>query len=390
MEQVKENLAGRMSVLPARETPEQNFASERERVVHPIVALTAARVREFLREPESVFWVIFFPVLLSLALGIAFRSTPPEKSRVAIDTTNPQAQQIADALSKSPDVEVVMMSPAEAATALRTGNVAVVVTGAAQTTNDATTATAASPVSAVTFRYDPTRSASRTARFVADDALQKALGRRDVAQVHDLIVTEKGARLIDFLIPGLIGLNLMSSSIYGMGFAIVSARTRKLMKRLAATPMRRSHYLLSFVLSRMVFITLQVLAIYGFAHLIFGVEMRGSYLAFIAFLALGALTFAGIGILIAARPQTTEGVSGMMNLVMLPMWLLSGTFFPTTRFPQFIQPFIRFLPLTALNDGLRAVMNGTATLTNTWAFVSLLLIWAAASFVCAVKIFRWQ
>lgn len=178
--------------------------------------------------------------------------------------------------------------------------------------------------------------------------------------------------------------------MFGLGFAIVSARTRKLLKRMAVTPMRRSHYLLSFMLSRLVFIALQVLAIFAVARLAFSVEMRGSFIIFLLLLVLGCLTFSSIGLFLAARPRTTEGVSGLMNFTMLPMWLLSGSFFPTTRFPAFLQPIIHIMPLTALNDALRAVMNNSATLANTWTNVLTLIVWAFITFICAMRIFRWQ
>jgi ABC transporter DrrB family efflux protein len=243
---------------------------------------------------------------------------------------------------------------------------------------------------AVEYRYDPSRPDGHLARLVVDDALQRAYGRADVARVRDERVTEPGARYIDYLIPGLLGLNLMGSGLWGVGFAIVTARMRKLLKRLAATPMRRSHYLLSFVLSRMLFLFLEVMLILLFARLTFGYKVHGSYALMALLLLVGALTFAGVGLLVAARPQTIEGVSGLMNLVMLPMWLLSGTFFSAARFPGFLQPFIKLLPLTALNDGLRAVMNEGATLGGVWLMLLILLSWCVVSFMLALRLFRWQ
>ncbi|HYY41488.1 MAG TPA: ABC transporter permease, partial [Pyrinomonadaceae bacterium] len=260
-------------------------------------------------------------------------------------------------------------------------------------TGDANTrsSTAASnEMPAVEYRYDPSRPDGHLARLVVDDALQRAYGRADVARVRDERVTEPGARYIDYLIPGLLGLNLMGSGLWGVGFAIVTARMRKLLKRLAATPMRRSHYLLSFVLSRMLFLFLEVMLILLFARLTFGYKVHGSYALMALLLLVGALTFAGVGLLVAARPQTIEGVSGLMNLVMLPMWLLSGTFFSAARFPGFLQPFIKLLPLTALNDGLRAVMNEGATLGGVWLMLLILLSWCVVSFMLALRLFRWQ
>ncbi len=242
----------------------------------------------------------------------------------------------------------------------------------------------------VEYRYDATRPESRIARLAVDDALQRAQGRAEVARTRDERVTEPGGRYIDFLIPGLIGLNLMGSGMWGLGFNIVTARGRKLLKRFAATPMRRSHYLLSFMMSRLVFLALEVVAVLGFAWLVFGVTVRGSLFSVAVIVLLGALTFSGIGLLVAARPTTIEGVSGLMNFVMLPMWMLSGTFFSSARFPEFAQPFIKALPLTAVNDSLRAVINEGASLASNWAALAVLLAWCVVSFIVALRIFRWQ
>jgi ABC-type multidrug transport system permease subunit len=370
---------------------------------HPLVELTLARVREFLREPEVIFWVFVFPVLLVFALGIAFRNTGPQKIRIGVERNEANlsaSSALADALTRSRDIEAVQLSPAEAAQELRSGKVALVVRpnvegeaaarGDGSASNENNVSTSSLPARSFSYRYDPTRPESTQARMVVDDALQRAAGRTDVAHASDETFTEPGARYIDFLIPGLLGMNLMGSGLWGVGFAVVNARTKKLLKRFAATPMRRSHYLLSFVLSRLFFLTLEVAVVIAFARLTFGFRVRGSFIEMAFLLLLGALTFAGVGLLVASRPKTIEGVSGLMNLVMMPMWLLSGTFFSSARFPQIFQPFIKALPLTALNDSLRAVMNDGASMAGSWAAVGVLLAWCGISFIVALKIFRWQ
>jgi ABC-type multidrug transport system permease subunit len=278
-------------------------------------------------------------------------------------------------LSRSPEIAVTVLSPTEAAQALRSGKVSIVV----KPKNDS-----------FEYRFDPTRPESRTARLVVDDVLQRAKGRTDVVSVGEEKITEPGARYVDFLVPGLIGMNMMGSGLWGLGFTVVISRSRKLLKRFAATPMRRSHYLLSFMLSRLVFLVLEVAAVIVFAWLAFGFTVRGSWLELTVISVLGGFTFSGIGLLVAARPTTIEGVSGLMNFIMLPMWLLSGTFFSSERFPQVLQPFIRALPLTALNNVLRAVMNEGASLSSNWIPIAVLLAWCLASFVVALRVFRWQ
>jgi len=349
---------------------------EKSTSLHPLVELTAMRVREFLREKEAVFWVFIFPVLMTFALGIAFRNTAPDKTPVAIEATNPvKANELAQSLSASPDITPMVMTESEAAQALRSGKVSIVV----------------SPHDdSFEYRFDPTRPESRTARLMVDDALQRAKGRTDIAKISEERVTEPGARYVDFLVPGLIGMNLMGSGLWGLGFTVVIARSRKILKRFAATPMRRSHYLFSFMLSRLVFLVLEVAAVVVFAWLAFDFTVRGSWLSVTLIAMLGGFTFSGLGLLVAARPTTIEGVSGLMNFIMLPMWLLSGTFFSSERFPQVLQPFIQALPLTALNSALRSVMNEGAALTSNWIPISILLAWCVFSFIVALKIFKWQ
>ncbi|HEX5874561.1 MAG TPA: ABC transporter permease [Pyrinomonadaceae bacterium] len=345
------------------------------KTLHPLIELTSMRVREFLREREAVFWVFIFPVLMTFALGIAFRNTTPDRTPVAIEATDSRANEIASVLSSSPDISATVLSADDAAQALRSGKVSIVV----KPQNDS-----------FEYRFDPSRPESRAARLLVDDVLQRGSGRADIVRVAEEKVTEPGARYVDFLVPGLIGMNLMGSGLWGLGFTIVIARSRKILKRFAATPMRRSHYLISFMLSRLVFLVLEVAALIVFSWLVFDFTVRGSWLTVALITVLGGFTFSGIGLLVAARPTTIEGVSGLMNLIMLPMWLLSGTFFSSERFPEMFQPFIKALPLTALNSLLRSVMNEGATLSSNWVPITVLLAWLVISFVVALKVFRWQ
>src|ERR1051325_8726044 len=274
---------------------------EERQTLHPLVELTAMRIREFLREKEAVFWVFIFPVLMTFALGIAFRNTGADKTPVAIEASAAESSEIASVLSRSPEITATVLSPDEAAQALRSGKVSIVV----KPKNDS-----------FEYRFDPTRPESRAARLIVDDVLQRGNGRADVVKVGEERITEPGARYVDFLVPGLIGMNMMGSGLWGLGFTVVMARSRKLLKRFAATPMRRSHYLLSFMLSRLVFLVLEVAAVIVFAWLVFGFTVRGSWLSLSLITVLGGFTFSGIGLLVAARPTTIEGVSGLMNFIM--------------------------------------------------------------------------
>jgi ABC-type multidrug transport system permease subunit len=343
--------------------------------LHPLAELTRVRMLEFLREPEAVFWVFVFPVLLALALGIAFRESGATSYRVGV--TDPA---IADRLAGAAGLTVMTMEPAPALEALGRGRLDIVVEAAPGD----------SPLPQFVFRFDPTRPEGRSARLAVDDALQRAYGRKDLVEHRDEPTAERGSRYIDFLIPGLIGLNLMGSGMWGIGFSIVVARTRGLLKRFAATPMRRPHYLVSYALSRLLFLVLEVAAIVGFGWLIFGVAVRGPLLALLAVAISGGLSFAALGLLVAARSRTIESVSGWMNLFQLPMWLLSGSFFSYERFPEAFWPAIRLLPLTAVNDALRAVFRGEALLAGALPELAVLAVWGLVSFAIAVRRFRWH
>ncbi len=344
---------------------------ERSLAGHALVQLTLTRFREFLREPEALFWVFIFPILLAAGLGLAFRNRPADVLKIA--TVTPE---LARALRQDKLLDVQQLSVPAAERALRTGKVALVAEPG--------------PDGALVCHFDDTNPEGRTARMLAERAVERAAGRVDPVPVSDRLMREPGSRYIDFLIPGLLGMNLMGSAIWGMGFAIVDARRRKLMKRLIATPMPRHYYLLSFLLSRLVMLVIEVGFLLGFGILVFKVPMRGS-LGDLALLCVTAsLSFGALGLLIASRARTIEAASGLMNLVMMPMWIVSGVFFSAQRFPDMLQPVIKALPLTAAIDALRANMLQGAGLAQVSPELLVLAAWLAVCFPVALKLFRWR
>jgi ABC-2 type transport system permease protein len=327
--------------------------------------LTLARMRIFFREPGAVFWTFGFPLLLSVALGIAFRNRPADPSIVAVVSPDLQAGLAADA-----QLRTRLLDEPGAREALRTGKVDLVVL----------------PGPPISYLYDPARPESRLARALADSALHP----RGPPATVDRPVTERGSRYIDFLVPGLLGMQLMSAGMWGIGYVVVEMRTKKLLKRLVATPMSRGQFLWSFVVMRALFLLMELPVLLGFARLAFGVGIAGSLPLLVGVSLLGAFAFAGIGLLVASRAQNTQTVSGLINLVMLPMFVGSGVFFSTARFPQAVQPLLRLLPLTALNDALRAVMIEGAGFRAVLAPLALLAGISAASFIAALRLFRWK
>jgi len=341
----------------------------------PLWQLTWTRMVGFLREPEALFWVFAFPVLMSLALGIAFRSQGHHRSAVAVES-GPHAADVARALEAGPELEVTILDPEAARRALRRGKVAVVVR--------------ADDPAAPALIYDPARPETRLAELLVADALERAAGRSDPLRLRRDITPIPGSRYIDFLIPGLVGLNLLGTGMWGIGFPIASARQQKLLKRLIATPMRRSDYLMSFMLARLLWLLLEVAAVLGFGWIAFGTVVRGSWPAFTVINLAGAFTFSALGLLVACRARTIEAVSGLMNVAMLPMWLMSGSFFSAERFPHAMQPLVQALPLTAVNNALRAIMNDGAGFAGVLPALGVIAAWGLASFVAALKWFRWE
>jgi ABC-type multidrug transport system permease subunit len=337
-----------------------------------LVELILARFRLFVREPSAMFWTFGFPVVLAVALGVAFRNRPPEPVRVAVED-GPGAAQTVAALT-SDQVKATIEDSASARADLRVGKVTLVVV----------------PGEPRSYRYDETRPQARLTRLLVDDQLQRAEGRRDVTPVTDEHVTEPGARYIDFLVPGLLGMTLMSSSMWGIGYVIVEMRTKKLIKRMLATPMRRGDFLFSFVVMRALFVLLEAPVIVGFGWLAFGVRVTGSTPLLLGISMLGALAFAGLGLLVSCRAENTQTVGGLMNLVMMPMFVGSGVFFSSGNFPESVQPVLRVLPLTALNDALRAVVNEGAGVRAIAPQLLALSVCGVVSFAGALRLFRWR
>jgi ABC-type multidrug transport system permease subunit len=336
-----------------------------------IVQLVLVRFREFVREPEAVFWAILFPVLITTGLGLAFRSRPDPVLKIAATPA------LAATLRAEPGLDVTPLEPAAAREALRVGQVVLF-------------AEQPDPPGAVVFYYDDTNAEGRSARALADHAVQIAAGRVDPVKVTEELTRAPGARYVDFLVPGLIGLGIMSNGVWGLGFSIVDSRRRKLIKRLLATPMSREQYLLSYVIWRGILLPVEVVVPLVFGALAFGVPVRGSWLAIAVLSVLGSLCFSAVGVLVGSRARTIEALSGLVNLTIMPMWILSGVFFSAQRFPDWLQPIIHALPLTAFIDALRAIQLQGAGLGTVWPEMGILAAWLAAAFIAARQLFKWQ
>ncbi len=340
---------------------------------HPLIELTRTRLREFFREKGALFWVFGFPLLMAMGLGLAFRSKPPDLPRVAV-VGDPTAS-LVRAVLDSPRLHAASSSEGQARRDLARAKVDVVVLVDGGTP---------------TYLLDPTQEKATLARLVAEDVLERAAGRRDVLQARQKTITDPGLRYIDFLLPGLLGLNLMGSSVWGLGYNLVLARKRRLLRRYAVTPMRRYQFLLSYFLSRSFFVLLETAVLVIFGALVFGTVVKGSYFSLVLVAFAGAASFAGISLVVGARVESTESANGWMNLIQLPMWVLSGAFFSYERFPVVLHAPIRVLPLTALVDALRGVWNEGMALGALLPELLVLCLWGGAGFAIALRTFRWQ
>lgn len=339
--------------------------------------LLSARMKELFREPEVLFWIFLFPILLAFGLGIAFRSHPAEKINVVF-AEQPGSDHLEQLLKAAPDAakfEIHVQPAEQAANSFRLGKVDLEILPSMN--------------GGVQYVYDPARPDSVLARNEVDDALQAAAGRKPVLPTATRINSEPGSRYIDFLIPGLLGMNLMGSGMWGIGFALVDMRQRKLLKRFVATPMRRSDFLLALASSRLILMILELFIVLGFGIFMFHMRVMGTWAAILSVAAIGAMTFAGLGLLTASRAQKIETASGIMNFIMMPMWVFSGIFFSYERFPAKVIPIIRLLPLTALNDSLRAVILEGKTLASQTEPLLVMCLWGGLSFLFAVRLFRW-
>lgn len=349
----------------------------------PLAQLVLSRLRLFLREPAAVFWVYGFPIVMLLSLGIAFRENPTEIITVdivlaeGVTYVGPRAAGLDVKLAADSRFKVTVHPKEDWRKRLQAGKTDLVIE--------------IDPGVAPPYRIwdEPHRTESRLARYAVESALLRPLGSSvDAAQVQHL--QKPGSRYIDFLLPGMIGMNLMGGGLWGIGFVVVDMRVRKLLKRFLATPMRRSDFLLAIMFSRLFFTLLDVVILLVFGYAVFGVRCQGNYLELTIAVLLGGFSFAGIGLLVASRAQTVETVSGLMNLVMLPMWILSGVFFSSERFPEAVQPLINLLPLTALNQLLRGIILEGQGLLVLWPQVAILAAYGVGTFALALKIFRWK
>jgi ABC-2 type transport system permease protein len=343
----------------------------------PLVRLIEARFREFMREPEVIFWVYGFPLVLAVGLGYAFSSTTLKAPDVDV-AESPRAEQIARHLRddrwQEEKLKVEVLPENVCRDRLKKGKTSLYLIAHAER---------------IEYVYDRARGDSVQARYWTEAILSRKLGQDDAAP-KDSLISEPGSRYIDFLLPGLIGMNVMGGGLFGVGFVLVDMRVRKLFKRIMATPMRESDFLLSLLIARLLFLVPEMTSLLCVGYFWFGVPIHGSIFTLLAVILIGAAAFSGIGLLLGCRTEKTESMSGLLNMVMLPMYIFSGVFFPSKQFPDEAQAAIQALPLTQVNDALREVMlEGKSFVDVSWR-IGILAAYAVVCFALALRWFKWR
>lgn len=340
------------------------------------INLMSIQFKEFYREPSVLFWGFAMPILMIVVLGLAFMNKPTEKRTIAVigPSTKYDAEFVdkLDSLSNGGTIHFEIMSREKALLSMQRGQIAVYIDSGNNGKPE--------------FNYDPDNNEARITYLLAANALLSN-GNNGFDNKH---ITAKGHRYIDFLVPGLLAMGIMNSCLWGIGWNLIDYRIKKLMRRMIATPVKRSIFLFAQIISRATLLVLEAIIIFSFAHWSFEVEVQGNVSALIAVMISGMVAFSGLSVLIASRASHSQVGNGLINATTMPMIILSGVFFSYENFPEWAAAIVRFLPLTLLADGIRAVFNEGANFMHVWTEILLLNIMGVAFFASGLKIFKWR
>lgn len=367
-------------------------------------ALLNSHAKEILREPAVLFWGILFPLLMTLGLGIAFTQSRDIIRKVAVieNVSNQQAgsskflkfmrektQKI-----KAPDKEhngykltvkdeklgtsIYIFEEttwSEAAILLKRGEINLIVEDSSED---------------IKYHFDPVNPEGLITYLNISRIVNNKRSSEDIQQEKIEPLTLQGTRYIDFFVPGLLSMGIMMSSVWGLGYNIIEKRSKKLLRRLIATPMKKSHFLISLMTIRTAMNFIEGALLFLFAYLVFGIIIQGSVLALVFIFIAGNIAFAGVAVFTASRTANTEVGNGLINAVTTPMIVLSGIFFSYQNFPDWAVSFIRLLPLSLLADGVRAIFIEGAGLREIAVPFLILIATGIASFLIGLKIFKWH
>lgn len=363
--------------------------------------LLAANFTQLLREPAVLFWGIGFPILMAWGLGIAFTKQGDVSRTVAIVTHNSGEETGAsdnsvfhtflrkNAVKKDNRYTLTLSNNKlgkvnltfrecswnEAYTLLKKGNVTLIVEDHPKE---------------VKYHFDPANTDAQMLFQLITGSLTYGTGFYGLHQSEIKPMTLSGTRYVDFLIPGLLAMGVMMSSVWGISYSIIDRRSKKLLRRMVATPMKKSNFLLALMIARLAMNLIEAGLLFLFAWLYFGTTIQGSLPALFTIFLMGNFAFSGIAILIASNTANPEVGNGLINAVVTPMMVVSGVFISYHNFPDWILPFIQYLPLTLLADSVRSIFNEGAGFAQIWMEMLLLTLMGVLTFITGLKLFRWH
>jgi len=368
--------------------------------------LTSALFRELIREPGILFWGFLFPILMSLGLGLAFTKKSDTIRKVAIITeSGSQESSIENApldvflnnnCKRNGDTTSTEWNFRYEIKDDKLGNSIFLFyymkweVGMILLKRGTINLLLSSSEDSVSYHFDPMNSDAELTYL----KLSSAIGRNNSAQetgnseIRPMTVT--GTRYIDFLVPGLISLGVMMSCMWGISYGIIEKRSKKLLRRLVATPMKKSHFLMALITVRITMNFLESVILLLFSLLVFRISVQGSITALILLYLAGNISFSGIAIFVSSHTSNTEVGNGLINFVVTPMMVLSGIFFSYQNFPEWSLPVIKNLPLTMLTDGIRSVFNEGAGYNEVALPILILTLTGIVFFTAGLKIFKWH
>jgi ABC-type multidrug transport system permease subunit len=372
--------------------------------LHQLWQLTLALFHEITREPGVLFWGIIFPILMSLGLGLAFTKKADVVRKVAVSRLSEISDNGISELSRFLETKCIKQLPDtkedfrwkyelkddklgntvflfyeldwnEAVVMLKRGTVNLIL----QSSNGKTE-----------YHFDPVNADAELTYL----KLRNIIGSGEIMYVENNSeikpLTLTGTRYIDFLVPGLITMGVMMSTMWGISYGIIEKRSKKLLRRLVATPMKKSHFLIALITVRVTMNFVEALVLILFALIAFSITIQGSISALILLFIAGNIAFAGIAVFVSSHTSNTEVGNGLINAVVMPMMILSGIFFSYQNFPDWGVKIIRTLPLTMMTDGVRSIFNEGAGYNDVAIPILVLSVIGILFFTAGLKIFKWH
>ena len=364
----------------------------------PIIQLVLIQFREFYREPGILFWAIVFPIAMAWGLGVAFSHKADQKRDVALIENASQPDTLLRSFLLKYSKEEASSDGKSKLFCVRSGNDKMGYTTyrfKPTTWDDANLLIKQGDVVLIleetngilSYHFDPMNADAQLVYMQLAGFIKAQTNTAKVAEIKPL--TQKGSRYIDFLIPGLIAMNLMMSTMWGVSYSLIEKRSKKLLRRMVATPMRKTSFLFSQLIARFFLNIIEASIVLTFAYFYFGLTVEGNAVALFVLYLSGMLCFTGIAILVSSRTSNTYVGNGLINAIVMPMMLISGIFFSYHNFPDIVIPYIQAMPLTMLADGIRSVFIEGAGFTQVVMPMSILSVIGIVTFSVGLKVYKW-